>query len=105
MPDYATLNADELATLKSSMEKRYADFKSRDLSLDMTRGKPCTEQLDLSLEMLGLVTENDFKTKRMATIDNISIVINGVWCKRISFKANSTVAIQANEIPMSFLKK
>jgi DNA-binding transcriptional MocR family regulator len=32
--------------------QRYREFQSRALTLDMTRGKPCAEQLDLSLEML-----------------------------------------------------
>jgi len=34
---------------------RYCEYQSRNLKLDMTRGKPCPEQLDLSLGMLELV--------------------------------------------------
>jgi DNA-binding transcriptional MocR family regulator len=38
--------------LDLALQRRYQDFKSRGLSLDMTRGKPSPEQLDLSLPML-----------------------------------------------------
>jgi len=37
---------------KEQLQKRYQDAKGRGLNLDMTRGKPCSEQLDLSLGML-----------------------------------------------------
>lgn len=34
------------------LQKKYDEIKARGLSLDMTRGKPCAEQLDLSAGML-----------------------------------------------------
>ncbi len=40
--------SDQLAALRA----RYVAFKERGLALDMTRGKPCPEQLDLALGML-----------------------------------------------------
>lgn len=54
------LNISELAELKLALEERYHDFQSRNLQLDMTRGKPCAEQLDLSLGMLELVGKNSY---------------------------------------------
>jgi len=62
MTDLTTFSPSELASLKSSLEERYREFQSRQLSLDMTRGKPCSEQLDLSLDMLNLVTADSYKT-------------------------------------------
>jgi len=53
MMDLTNLSVRELEELRSKLEKRYQDFSARGLSLDLTRGKPCPEQLDLSLEMLG----------------------------------------------------
>ncbi|RCW65138.1 aminotransferase class I/II-fold pyridoxal phosphate-dependent enzyme [Pseudorhodoferax soli] len=35
-------------------EARYRAFQSRDVSIDMTRGKPCAQQLSLSDALLGL---------------------------------------------------
>ncbi len=45
--------------LESELEqasRAYEEFASRGLALDITRGKPGSEQLDLSDALLGLVT-------------------------------------------------
>ena len=39
------------------LESIYADYKSRALSLDMSRGKPGADQLDLTLGLLNCVNE------------------------------------------------
>jgi len=44
----------------AQLQKRYADLKAQGLNLDMTRGKPSPEQLDLSLPMLGLVGADNY---------------------------------------------
>lgn len=51
MTDYCKLSKAELAAEKASLEKAYADFKAMGLKLNMARGKPCPEQLDLSMAM------------------------------------------------------
>lgn len=45
----------ELIKLLEKEQKEYDAFKSLGLSLDLSRGKPCTEQLELSTEMLSCV--------------------------------------------------
>jgi DNA-binding transcriptional MocR family regulator len=52
MTDFKKLSEQELRQTKEELLQRYREFQSRALTLDMTRGKPCAEQLDLSLEML-----------------------------------------------------
>ncbi|AZQ62850.1 aminotransferase class I/II-fold pyridoxal phosphate-dependent enzyme [Flammeovirga pectinis] len=47
---------------KKELQKKYEEYKAQGLALDMTRGKPGAEQLDLSLPMLDLVTSKDYKT-------------------------------------------
>ncbi|MBB6459788.1 aminotransferase class I/II-fold pyridoxal phosphate-dependent enzyme [Flammeovirga kamogawensis] len=47
---------------KKELQKKYDEYKAQGLALDMTRGKPGAEQLDLSLPMLDLVTSKDYKT-------------------------------------------
>ena len=60
---YEDLSKDELLSLKSELEKKYEDFKNLGLKLDMSRGKPNKEQLDLSNGLLDtFATEDDFKT-------------------------------------------
>jgi aspartate/methionine/tyrosine aminotransferase len=45
----------------SDLERRYASFKEKKLALDMTRGKPCAEQLDLANPMLTILEPSDFR--------------------------------------------
>ena len=52
MSDLRNLSSLELQEAKSKLMERYRDCQSRNLKLDMTRGKPCPEQLNLSLGML-----------------------------------------------------
>ena len=52
MTDFKKLSEQELRQTKEELLQRYREFQSRALTLDMTRGKPCAEQLDLSLAML-----------------------------------------------------
>jgi len=47
---------------KQSLNERIEAFKNQNLSLDMTRGKPGPEQLDISNGMLTIVGENNFHT-------------------------------------------
>jgi DNA-binding transcriptional MocR family regulator len=41
-----------------SLKERYAAFKARDLKLNMARGKPSPEQLDLSMAMLDVLSDS-----------------------------------------------
>ena len=65
MKKYADMTTAELLCEKELLQKRYDEKKSLGLKLDISRGKPCPEQLALSLPMLDIVngkTEN-FKCK------------------------------------------
>lgn len=59
MNDINSINAKELLNNKENLIKRYNDFKSQNLKYDMSRGKPCKEQLDVSLEMMDVLTAKD----------------------------------------------
>ncbi len=56
MPTYAELGHDELEALKDQLDTEYATIKAEKLSLNMARGKPGSDQLDLSMPMLASVT-------------------------------------------------
>lgn len=45
---YKDMTSAELQAEKAELEKRYNDFKAKGLKLDMSRGKPGSDQLDLS---------------------------------------------------------
>lgn len=56
---FQSLSREELLRLKAALEEEYQEFQALGLTLNMARGKPCTEQLDLSLAMLdGLNSES-----------------------------------------------
>ena len=52
MSNFRSLSPQKLEETKSQLLERYRNFQSRDITLDMTRGKPCPAQLDLALGML-----------------------------------------------------
>lgn len=53
------LSADDLGRLESELAAEYDSLGDRGLSLDLTRGKPSPEQLDLSERLLSLPGEGD----------------------------------------------
>lgn len=53
------LSADDLERLESELTAEFESFASRGLKLDLTRGKPSPEQLDLSERLLALPGEGD----------------------------------------------
>jgi len=63
MTPYADLNKDELEVLKEKLFSLYSDFQEKKLTLDMTRGKPSPEQLDLAMDMLTGEISREYKTQ------------------------------------------
>lgn len=60
MKAYAALSNEELISLKKELELEYNEFKDRGLTLDMSRGKPSSEQLDLSRGLLESLNSDDY---------------------------------------------
>lgn len=53
MIKYNEMSKNALINEKNELLKKYNEFKNMGLNLDMSRGKPGKEQLDLSMELLG----------------------------------------------------
>ncbi|MDR0883604.1 MAG: aminotransferase class I/II-fold pyridoxal phosphate-dependent enzyme [Oscillospiraceae bacterium] len=49
---YKDMSADMRGALLTQLQGDYANFQARGLKLDMSRGKPCREQLELSMGLL-----------------------------------------------------
>jgi aspartate/methionine/tyrosine aminotransferase len=56
---FAEMDSKSLNDYREGLLKRYEDFKSQKLKYDMSRGKPCSEQLDLSMGMMNI---SDYKS-------------------------------------------
>ena len=56
---YVEMSTDELNALLADLKKEYDDYKSLGLKLDMSRGKPSPAQLDISNDILDVITSKD----------------------------------------------
>ena len=75
---YNEMSREELVALKCELEKKYEEVKKLGLSLDMSRGKPAADQLDLSMDLLTVMTtaedcvgENGFDCRNYGVLDGI----------------------------------
>lgn len=61
---YLDYSKEELIAEQEKLRKEYDEYKKLGLSLDMSRGKPCSEQLDISVDMLDIVnSSHDCRTR------------------------------------------
>lgn len=72
------IEIDQLKSQQNLLINQYGEFKAKGLNLDMSRGKPAPNQLDLSMPMLDLLTsadilkaENGMDTRNYGGIDGI----------------------------------
>lgn len=56
---YQNLEVSQLQQELGELKAKYEGFKAQNLKLDMSRGKPCPEQLDLSMELLDCLNSKD----------------------------------------------
>ena len=58
MKPYAEMTKAELQALKKELSAKYREYQGKDLKLDMSRGKPSIDKLDLSMGMLDVLTSD-----------------------------------------------
>ena len=69
MQPYAEMSNEELQALRKQLSAQYKEYQGKDLRLDMSRGKPSVEQLDLSMGMMDVLSSNDDLTCEDGTED------------------------------------
>lgn len=57
------MTKEQLVSFKSENEKLYNNFKGQGLCLNMARGNPCKEQLDLTVDMLKVFDDGAFMSE------------------------------------------
>ena len=63
MKSYKEMSKEELLNEKAELEKRIEGYKAMNLSLNMTRGKPASNQLDLSNDLYTNLSSEGFKSE------------------------------------------
>ncbi len=73
---YTEMNKEQLAAEKERLEQQFNEYKAKGLKLDMSRGKPSPDQLDLSMEIMDhygneYVSENGIDCRNYGILDGI----------------------------------
>lgn len=72
-----------LLSLRNELTVRYEEFRARKLSLDMTRGRPCSDQLDIAKELYALVDDTSFRSANNTDCRNYGAPTGIDECKRV----------------------
>ncbi len=70
MPSYSALSPRQREQELLILNDRYQGYQKQNLKLNMTRGKPCPEQLDLSAGLMTCLSEHDYKASDGTDIRN-----------------------------------
>jgi DNA-binding transcriptional MocR family regulator len=110
------LKEEDLRTLRRQVRGEYEEFRARGLALDMTRGKPSPEQLDLANDLLALPGSRDYLTKAGDDARNYGVLQGlpearalfskalGAPVERIAATDNSSLAVMQDCVVWSLLK-
>ena len=78
MKRYQEMTREELLVEKEALEKQFEEIKALNLKLDMSRGKPSAEQLDISMDILDVLDsksvikgENGMDLRNYGILDGI----------------------------------
>ncbi len=81
--NYTKMSKEELMAEKEAVLKKYHELKDMGLNLNMARGKPSTEQLEISNGMLDILTRDDVANSNDGDLRNYGIVDGIEECKEI----------------------
>lgn len=107
---YQDMTAQELACEKAELEKRYQAFKAKGLKLDMSRGKPGSDQLDLSSALNDVkdYTENGVDLRNYGMLDGTPACkklfadLMGVEPKNVIIGPNASLTLMFDYISQCF---
>ncbi len=114
--NYKNLTREAAENEREALLKQYAAYKSQNLKLDMSRGKPGREQLDITREMLDILgnasdcmTENGFDCRNYGLLDGIPEAkrlfgeLLGIKESRIIVAGNSSLNLMYDTAARSML--
>ena len=84
MKPYSELTRQELLELKSELKAQYTQYQNRKLTLNMARGKPSQEQLNLSMDMMDVLKgDSDLKCETGVDCRNYGVIDGIPEAKRL----------------------
>ena len=89
MSELRSYTKEELLDFKASLEKEFASYKAQGLKLDMSRGKPGSDQLAVSNGLLDAVTSRDWEddaSNHSLEYRNYGLLTGIIECKEIFAK-------------------
>ncbi len=115
MPELSRLQGDDLRAYHHQLRERYEAFAKRGLKLNLTRGKPSAQQLDLSNALLSMPGEGDFTSsgidcrnygelQGLPELRALLAPIFGVSADRVIIGDNASLALMHDAVAYSLLK-
>lgn len=115
MPHLPSMRTEELRAYHAQIRERYQTFAQRGVKLNLTRGKPSAEQLDLNNELLSLPGAGDFMsggvdTRNYGELQGLAEVrvllapLFGVTPDRVIVGGNSSLSLMHDAVVYSLLK-
>ena len=114
MKSYKEMSKEELAALKTALEKAYEDAKGKGLKLDMSRGKPSAAQLDMTMPIMDVLNaESDLRTEAGVDCRNYGVMdgipeakalmgaMMGVAPEKVIVCGNASLTIMYNTVSRS----
>ncbi len=114
MKSYKEMSKEELAALKTELEKAYEDAKGKGLKLDMSRGKPSIAQLDMTMPIMDVLNaESDLRTEAGVDCRNYGVMdgipeakalmgaMMGVAPEKVIVCGNASLTIMYNTVSRS----
>lgn len=84
MTPYCELGKEELLSLKERFQLQYEDAKAKGLKLDMSRGKPAAEQLDMTMPMMDIFNRNfDMRDEQGVDVRNYGYLEGIIGARRL----------------------
>ena len=98
---------DQFTELAERTRQQYEELKARNLNLDLTRGKPSSEQLDFSNALLSLPGEGDYKDKTGADVRNYGNLqgiadIRELWAEALGIDPSNLIAGDSSSLNIMF---
>ena len=101
------LDPTQFTELAERTRQQYEELKARNLNLDLTRGKPSSEQLDFSNALLSLPGEGDYKDKTGADVRNYGNLegiadIRELWAEALGIAPENLIAGDSSSLNIMF---